>query len=225
MIALNFFRKPYLAYLAGMMLLFVSCKQYDSFEINDEAQKVNIKRIKNDVNNVMEYINKKNIKDFSNINKVKSILLSNKSYDDINITEDDINQAYSIANYLGLFNNNIDINTLTINLISYGYNHNLLSSTTKNFMINELSIYAISDETIKIDFQNYLTNNNLTDFEEAFISSFIVDDTSRSEGCKWVGRAVSLGTGLLIGFVATPLVGGIGGIVFGEVAEGICERA
>ena len=221
---LNFFRKPYLAYLAGLMLLFVSCKQYDSFETKNELMTPDVTRIKNEMNNVRNYIDKKNIKDFSDINEVKRILLSNKSGNDLNITEDDINQVYSFANDMGLFDPGMNNNLLTINLINYGFNNNLLSVNLKDFMISKLSIYAISDESIKAEFQNYLSNNitSLTDFEQAFLNSFI-NSNLKAVPCSVVGFAVGLGAGLLLGAVTGGIAAGIGSGVFGHVAERMCE--
>ena len=126
---------------------------------------------------------------------------------------------------MGLFDANMDINTICINLINFGFDNNLISANTKDFMINELSVYTIMDDAFKVDLQNYLTNNNesLTDFENAFVGTFIIDNT-RYSWCDFAGDAVGFGAGFLIGAVGGPIAGGVAGILFGNVAEEMCNQ-
>ena len=223
---LNFFRKPYFAYLAGFMLLFVSCKQYDDQFTLKEQENIDFKEAYQKYKNPINYIKSLNISDYQNIKELKTKLINNNKNSGYNFTEDDINYAVDLLNQFGVFQDNVDNQMLFSNLINYAYVNNVISLTTKDFLNNNLvnfGNFVVWNQNI----QSFINNNpNINGNELNFLNSLIIDSNTRSVNCHTVAQIAVIAAGGLFLAVAVPyLAGAIFLAAWGDAVEGICEQA
>ncbi len=222
---MNFYRKPYLAYLIGFMFLVVSCKQYDDdFSLKDQ-ESVDFKKSYQKYSETVNYIKSLNISDYSNLKELKSKLINNNKDSGYNFTEEDINYAIDLLNQFGVFQENVNNQVLFGNLINYAYNNNVISLNTKNFLNNNLSNFG--DLNIwSQNIQNFLTNNpNIIGNEKNFLESLLIEN-NKAVNCHVVAAIAVIAAGGLFVCVGVPyLAGAIFLSGWSDAVEGICEQA
>ncbi len=187
--------KTLIILITVILSTFNSCTQSDNVdkktlnEFNFDAKSY----IKN-LNQVKSHINFSSVNSFydytNNFLNSKSNLL----------TEQDIENAESILNQLGVLDENISRNLIIQNSANYLFQENYISNDTKNLLIN--NIENIDSSII----QDYISSSNLSISEINFLNSltYISDNYSeKSMGCWLLGATF----GAVISVVSTASCG------------------
>lgn len=219
---LDLFRKPYLAFLVAIILLFASCNQY---EVQEEKELKNIsfdfEKLKNDIeyisNNVVD---RKVIHNFVNFKKILKANSKNGNY-----TENDYLQAKELLIQAG-WDEGTTINPNTvIEYVANQLKQNLLiSDVTENFIIQNFKSDVMSNpQQFNLNVQSLINTNNLTDFEIQFLTNVYLE-LIKTDGCDIFGSVLGFGVGLLVGLTGwgAPVSGIAGGFVALAAAD-VCD--
>ena len=162
---LKFFRKPYLAYVMGFMLLFVSCKQYDETNNNSiyHYSKNDVKRLVVNTLPFKKYIKNQNLI-INNHNERLNPFEITKNYYLENLQENifDINKSDQ-QDILQILNNHSKNNEKVIDdLYSFIENKGFYSQKELNFIYNfRDNLLSNSDFEMNLyNFENSIMNSN-----------------------------------------------------------------
>jgi len=208
-----------------------SCKKENNLDNSIKNKIIDYHKWPQNSQKIHDYISSIRIKNYSNKEEFKRKVLLNKAQD-INISENDIDQAYNFLRGLNVFDDNLNYQTKITNIINYSYNNGAINDIqTRDFLINLFSNPHNPDMEQEIS-EFLFENQGLSITDKSLLEEILDSLNNRSQSCDAIGFAIGYGVDRLITVVAsfeiTPLGAALAGLiadyVFSSVATMICEE-
>jgi len=222
------FRKPLFPALLALLLLFVSCKQYDTEDTEVKNIEFNFDALRNQISEINFMLTDK-----SSIHKYddfKNQLLSVNARGNNTITEQDISDAKNSLIDLGWQEGtSLDTDILIGNVADKMEQELMISHVTNLFIKNNLKDTSLNDyQQFNADIQSFIDSNNLTDFEKNLLLNLGNQNTAlrniNNVACDYFGTAAGFLTGVLVASTGFgSIVSGLAGSFSGLAATSVCN--